>query len=339
MKRTMLGLALLAPLAGVVHADSGVTISGTVDGGVRYQTNANQAGGSLTSVGTNGWNSSNKLDFIGNEDLGDGSHVGFTLEAGFNDGTGMLDNTTGTLFNRQAFLQYDGAFGAISAGRQYPISHDFILTYDPFNFRYTSLLPLTKASSGTRFNNDLKYVKYFGPVRLELENSFGEVAGSDHKGAARGVGLQYEAGPITFGGVVNRRSILVGTVYHDDNYWLVGGAWQSGPLKISGGTMLDKVVNVAPALNALTRDSFAGVNYVLNSTWTLTSGHYITDAPQDKAQRRNLTIVGIEYSLSKRTRIFLEGDHQRFRNALVSTVNVAGVKSQNATTLGINHRF
>ena len=339
MKRTIAALAILAGVAPLVHAESGVTISGVVDGGVRYQTNANQAGGSLTSVGTNGWNSSNKLDFIGNEDLGDGSRVGFLLEAGFNDGTGALDNTTNTLFNRQAYMQYEGAFGTISAGRQYTISHNFILTYDPFGFRYTPLIPLTKASSGTRFNNDLKYANNFGPIRLEVENSFGEVAGSDHSGAARGIGLQYDAGKLTFGGVVNRRSILVGTVYHDDNYWLVGFAWQDGPLKISGGTMLDKVINVAPALNALTRDSFGGVNYQINRTWNLTGGHYITDAPQDKAQRRNMTIFGLEYALSKRTKIYLEADHQRFRNAVISTLNIAGVTSQNATTLGVNHKF
>lgn len=330
---------MLAPLAGIVHAESGVSVSGTVDGGVRYQTNANQAGGSLTSIGTNGWNSSNKLDFIGNEDLGGGSRVGFVLEAGFNDGTGALDNTSNVLFNRQAFLQYESSWGALSVGRQYTISHDFILSYDPFGFRYTPLLPLTRASSGTRFNNDLKYVKRFGPIRLELENSFGEVAGADHKGAARGAGLQYEAGELTFGGSVNRRSILVGTVYHDDNYWLVGAAWQHGPLKISGGTMLDRVLYDAPTLDAPTRDSFAGVNYQINSTWNVTSGHYITDAKLDKAQRRNMTIVGIEYALSKRTKLYVEADHQRFRNAIVSTVNTAGVKSQNAITTGVNHRF
>lgn len=329
---------MLAPLA-LVHAESGVSISGTVDGGVRHQTNANPAGGSLTSIGSNGWNSSNKVDFIGNEDLGGDQRVGFVLETGFNDGTGALDNATNVLFNRQAFLQYESAWGALSVGRQYTISHDLILTYDPFGFRYTPLIPLTRASSGTRFNNDLKYVKRFGPLRLELENSFGEVAGSSHNGAARGVGLQYEAGKLTFGGSANRRSILVGTTYHDDNYWLVGAAWQDGPLKISGGTMLDRVVNVAPALDARTRDSFGGVNYQIDSTWNFTAGHYITDATADKAQRRNMTIVGLEYALSKRTKLYFEADHQRFRSALVSTVNTAGVTSQNAITTGVNHRF
>lgn len=339
MKRTLLTLAVLTAMASLAHAESGVSISGTVDGGIRYQTNANQQGGSLTSIGTNGWNSSNKIDFIGNEDLGDGSHVGFVLEAGFNDGTGALDNTTNTLFNRQAFIQYAGRWGALSVGRQYTVAHDLILAYDPFGFRYTPLLPLTRASSGTRFNNDLKYIQRFGPIKLELENSFGEQAGDSHKGAAHGIGLQYEGGNLTFGGSVNRRSILVGTTYHDDNYWLVGAAWISGPLKISGGTMLDHVINVAPALDGHTRDSFGGVNYQLNATWNITGGHYITDAAADKAQRRNMTIVGIEYALSKRTKIYFEADHQRFRNAIVSTVNTAGVGSQNAITTGINHRF
>lgn len=339
MKRHILGLALLAPLTTVVHAQSSVTIAGTVDGGVRYQTNADAAGNSKTSIGSNGYYSSNKLDFMGSEDLGGGTRAGFVLESGFNLGTGQLDNTTNTLFNRQAFIQFDSAAGALSLGRQYTISHDFILVYDPFGFHYTPLIPLTRASSGTRFNNDLKYVKSFGPLKLEIENSFGEVAESPRKNAAHGIGLQYEMGNLTFGGVVNRRSILVGTVYHDDKYYLIGAAWNAGPLKISGGTMMDEVVNSAPVVNAKTRDSFGGVSYQLTSAVNVTAGHYVTQAPSDKALRRALTIVGLDYALSKRTKLYVEGDYTRYRAAVVSTINTAGAPHQSAVTAGINHRF
>ncbi len=44
MKRSILGLALLAPLTTLVHAQSSVQVSGTADGGVRYQTSADTAG-------------------------------------------------------------------------------------------------------------------------------------------------------------------------------------------------------------------------------------------------------------------------------------------------------
>lgn len=339
MKRCILGLAMLAPLTGLVHAQSNVTISGTVDGGVRYQTNADAAGNHRVSMGSNGYYSSNKLLFSGSEDLGDGNKLGFVLESGFNLGTGALDNTTNTLFNRQAFIQLDGSAGSLSMGRQYTISHDFILVYDPFGFHYTPLIPLTRASSGTRFNNDLKYAGTFGPIKLELENSFGENADGFNKGAARGVGLQYNAGSLVFGAVYNRRNILVGTVFHDDNYYLVGAAYELGPLKISGGYMSDEVVNQAPAGNTVTRDSFGGVSYRLTSAFTLTGGYYLTDAPSDKARRRGLAIVGLDYALSRRTKLYGEVDYTRYRNAVVSTLNTVGAPHQTAFTVGLNHRF
>lgn len=339
MNKCILGLALLAPLTGLVHAQSSVMVSGTADGGIRYQTNVDPAGNHRISMGSNGYYSSNKLQFSGEEDLGSGNKLGFVLENGFNLGTGGLDNTTNVLFNRQAFIQFDSSAGSLSLGRQYTISHDLILVYDPFSFHYTPLIPLTRASSGTRFNNDIKYVKNFGPIKLELENSFGESADGFNKGAARGIGLQYSAGGIAFGAAYNRRYILVGTTYHDDNYYLVGGAYDVGPLKISGGYMKDEVVNAAPATNTVTRDSFGGVSYRMTSAFTVTGAYYQTAAPSDKALRRGLTIVGIDYALSKRTKVYAEVDYTRYRNAVVSTLNTAGAPNQSAFTAGINHRF
>ena len=339
MKKILSGLALLAPLTGLVHAQSSVTIAGTVDGGIRDQTNADASGGKKISLSSNGYYSSNKLDIIGHEDLGGDNHASFILESGFNLGNGQLDNTTNTLFNRQAFVQLDGAAGALSLGRQYTISHDFILVFDPFGFHYTPLIPLTRASDGTRYNNDVKYIKSFGPVKVEVENAFGEVPGSINQGSARSVGLMLDTGGLHVGAEISRRNIPVGTVYHNDNYYLVGAAYVSGPLKISGGVMTDEIVNTALVGNTRTRDSFGGASYHLTSVWTLTGGYYQTDARSDEAQRRGLTIFGLDYALSKRTKLYIEADYTRYRRAVVSTLNTAGAPNQRAMTVGINHRF
>lgn len=339
MKKALSGLALLAPLAGLVHAQSSVTIAGTVDGAVRYQTYANANGHNEISSSSNGYYSSNKLDFIGSEDLGGGNHANFLLESGFNLGNGQLDNTTNTLFNRQAYLQLEGAAGALSLGRQYTISHDFILVFDPFGFHFTPLIPLTRASDGTRFNNDVKYVKSFGPLKVEVENSFGEVADSYSKGSARGVGLMYSAGGVAFGVELNHSNILVGTAYHDDHYYLVGGSYTIGALKLSGGIMTAAVINAAPLADTKNRDSFGGVSYKLSNALTWTAGYYQTDAKDDKAQQRGLAITALDYALSKRTKLFIEADYTRFRKALVSTLNTVGVPHQAAITSGIDLRF
>jgi predicted porin len=338
MKRFALGLLTLAPLAGLVHADPAVRIFGSVDGGIRYQTNANAAGDSKVTMGSNGYYNSNKLDFAGSEELGGGLKVDFLLESGFNLGTGQLDNTTGTLFQRQSFIRMSSPLGAISIGRQYTIAHDFILVYDPFGFRFTPLIPLTRASSGTRFDNDLKYVGQVGPLRVELENSFGEQAGSSAQKAARGAGVNWYAGPLVIGGSYNHRSVASGLNYNGDTYYLVGAAYSQDALKVSGGWMSETVTSQA-GKEAETRNAFGGVSYRWSPQYSFTAGYYLTTADGDPAGRRGMTVAEVDYSLSKRTVLYAEFDYTRYHKAAVGTLNTAGVASQSACTFGVNHRF
>jgi predicted porin len=338
MKRFALGLLTLAPMAGLVHAQTSVSIFGTVDGGIRYQTNANANGGSKVSMGSNGFYNSNKLDFAGSDDLGNGVKVDFLLESGFNLGTGQLDNTSGQLFQRQSFIRMTTPLGAVSVGRQYTISHDFILIYDPFGFRFTPLIPLTRASSGTRFDNDVKYVGQAGPVRVELENSFGEQAGSSAQKAARGAGINYYAGPFVVGGSYNHRSVAAGLNYNGDTYYLVGAAYSQDKLKVSGGWMSETITSQT-GKEAETRNSFGGVSYRFNPQYSFTAGYYLTTATDDPAGRRAMTVAAVDYSLSKRTLLYAEFDYTRYHRAAVGTLNTVGVSNQSACTVGINHRF
>jgi predicted porin len=95
------------------------------DGGVRYQTNAANGGGTGFTMNSNGYYSSSELGFLGNEDLGDGWNPHFRLENGFRLGNGELGNTTGTLFNRQVYVGIGRKkYESIHFGRQYTISHD-----------------------------------------------------------------------------------------------------------------------------------------------------------------------------------------------------------------------
>ncbi|MGF6603019.1 putative porin [Paraburkholderia sp. GAS448] len=165
------------------------------DGGVRYQTDAAKGGGTVITMNSNGYYSSNKLGYLGNEDLSDGWNAHFRLENGFNLGNGQLDNTTGTLFNRQAYVGMGSKkYGSIDFGRPYTISHDIISIYDPCAFHYTPILPLTVAPDGTRNNNAVKYKNEFGTLLFEMDNSFGGVAGNFSSGATRSVGVSYHLG-------------------------------------------------------------------------------------------------------------------------------------------------
>src|ERR1700751_5292543 len=107
-----IGLLLaIVPIASVVHAQSSVTLAGDIDGGIRY---TNSKAGNQFSMNSNGLFTSNRIDFVGREDLGGGYDAHFQLESGFNLGNGALDNTTGVLFNRGAYVGLGGWFGSVN---------------------------------------------------------------------------------------------------------------------------------------------------------------------------------------------------------------------------------
>jgi len=326
-------------LASGAYAQSSVTLSGTVDGGIRYLTNGNTTGGNVVTMNSNGYYSSNKIDFIGREDLGGGWNAHFTLENGFNLSNGAYDNTTGLEFNRQAFVGLGNKeWGSIDLGRQYTIAHDIISYYDPFHFHFTPLIPLTTAADGTRFNNDAKYKGRFGPLLVEADNSFGGVAGSFSSGAARGLGLSYSQGPVSAGGLVEHRTVLVGTSYQSDDYYMAGTNFKFGKFEVTGGYMAESQANPTTT-HTVTRNAFGGASYHFTNTLSLTGGYYQTNVSNDRASSRALSIVSLAYKLSRRTTVFAEGDYTRFKHSIVSTLNTSGKKSQIGATVGIDHMF
>ncbi|WP_186114532.1 porin [Burkholderia gladioli] len=329
----------LTTMAAPAFAQSSVQLYGTVDGGIRHQTNAAKGGGSITTENSNGYFSSNKLDFRAREELGDGWNAHFLLESGFNISNGQFDNTTGTEFNRQAFVGIGNArHGSLDLGRQYTIAHDIISLYDPYNFHFTPIIPLTQASDGTRNNNAVKYKNRFGPVLFEADDSFGGVPGDFSSGATRAVGLSVALGPAAVGGVYGHRSILSGTAYAGDSYYMLGASYKLGPVRFSGGFMSEDLQSPS-APHQVTNNGFGGIAWTINPVTVFRGAYYQTGVSNDKAGRRGLSVLTLAYLLSKRTTLYAEFDYTSYKHAVASTLNPAGVNSQSAFTIGIDHLF
>lgn len=330
-------LLAIASLASAVHAQSMVTLAGVVDGGIRY---THTGAGSAYSMNSNGLFTSNRLDFIGREDLGNGYEAHFRLESGFNLGDGALDNTNSVLFNRMAYVGLGGWFGTVNLGRQYTIAHDVIYDYDPFHFEYPGILPLTPATDGTRFNNNIKYTTAYGPFRLRLENSFGGVAGDFDAASGRSVGLQYKWRWLNVGGVYSHRTVLVGTTYAPDNYYALGAALTFGPVVVAGGMMNDNRDAVLSSADVRTLNYWGGATYQLSPYMRLGAGYYITDLP-NQSGKRSQGLASLAYSLSKRTTLYAEVDYTKFGGSYVTnkTLNASGQPHQMAASVGINHAF
>jgi len=164
MKKSLVALALMGTF-GAAHAQSSVTIYGTVDAGVSRTTHtANDA----TQIGKR---DNNKLGFRGVEDLGNGLKALFQLEIRYEPDTGTLENGNRPFFQGQSRVGLQGSFGTVRLGRGLTAFQESIIAFEPWSglpavagyqtnlqvAGYTSD-PLSQAgNSANRFSNALFY--------------------------------------------------------------------------------------------------------------------------------------------------------------------------------------
>jgi predicted porin len=339
MKKSLLALAVLGAFAGAAQAQTGVTVYGSFDAGLRHQSNTTATGDSNTTMNSKGQYSSNRIGFKGVEDLGGGLNAHFTLETGFWTGSGELDNTTNQLFQRQAFVGLGGAWGAVDLGRQYSIIYQTVSAYDPFNYKYSGIIPVSVFDSN-RLNNDIKYTGQFGPVKVQAEYALGEVAGRTSSKSTRAIGATYAAGPFTIGTAYAQHPDTAGTGSKlDKKDWTIGGAFATGPFRVAAGYNETKA-DVATGTDK-TKDWWLGGSYALTPAAALTAGYYETKADRAATAdgKRKLFIVGATYALSKRTNFYADIDNKRYNGTAGSLTTGKGNDSQTGVSVGLLHTF
>jgi predicted porin len=346
MKKSLLVLAVLGAFAGVASAQSSVTIYGTFDAGVRNLTNAavDAKGNGLDklSMGSNGTYNSNRIGFRGVEDLGGGMNAHFTLENGFNSGTGGFDNAGNVLFNRTAAVGVGGAWGSVDLGRQYTVAFKTVAAYEPFTYKYVAITPAVLSTAGIRYNNDIQYAGTFGPVTVRAEYAVGEQPGSTSASSATAVGASYANGPLNVGFAYTERNVCVTavptcTATFDNKHYTVGGAFQVMPaLKVSVGYADEK--QATATIKTETEYSWIGASYAFTPALTATYAFYRTEVSGATAvtAKKDLNIIGATYALSKRTNLYAALDMVKLEGA----ARVGGVQTeQTGVSLGVNHAF
>lgn len=350
MKQRVLTLAVAAVLPSLACAQSSVQIYGAIDGGLRYQTNVDAAGHGLLST-TSGQYYSNRLGFRGKEDLGNGLNSHFTLESGFNDKTGALDNTNNVLFNRTASVGLGGDWGSIDVGRQYTIGFRTDLFLDPFSHHYTSIDPLSSgagttlpadaktaglsasSNSGTRFNNDVQYTGVFGGLTLRAEYALGEIADDASKGSAQGVAFSYTGSTILAAASYIHKQTPTGFT---NNSFLAGGGFKLGGTTVKAGMSRERQ-DTATAGTYQNETRFAGVSHWVTKAVEVTAGVFRSDYESRTGPgSRLLGIVDASYFFSKHTNVYVEFDADRYRGALIPTTRQT---TQRAMSLGVRHLF
>jgi predicted porin len=343
MKKSLLALAVLGAFAGAAQAQSAVTIYGSFDGGVRYRTNVNAAGDNLTTMGSTGTYNSNRIGFKGVEDLGGGLNAHFTLETGFNTGTGALNNANNQLFERTASVGLGGTWGAVDFGRQYTNAFLTIIAYDPFTFRYPGIALGVPATAGVRYNNDIKYTGNFGPITGRVEYALGEVAGNNSAGSSKSVSLSYKEGPIAGGAAYTD---VRGATDLQTKHWTVGGAFNFGPGRVTAGYADQKAAQTT-GIDTTSKWMWVGLNYNVAPALEITPAWYRNKVEGGAAGslngKKDIFMLSAAYALSKRTNFYALVEHSRLNDALrvlpSATSPGTAQDRQNGVAVGINHLF
>jgi predicted porin len=350
MKQRALMLALAALFPATVFAQSSVKVYGSIDAGVRYQTNVDAAGNGLYSMAS-GHSFANRLGFRRQEDLGGGMNAHFQLESGFNTKTGELDNANNVLFNRTAAVGIGGKWGSIDLGRQYTIGFRTEKFLDPFDHHYTGMVPLSSgsgttlpaaakaaglsasSSSGTRFNNDVHYTGTFGGLIVRAEYALGEVAGDTGKGAAKAAGFAYTGDTVLAAAAYTRKETPSGFT---NQAFVAGGGVKFGAMKAKAGFSRERQESASAGTYQI-ETAFGGASYQFTPAVEVTAALYRSSYDSAAgAGTRRLTLLGATYAFSKNTNLYAELDFNRYSGALLPASKQT---SQRGVSTGILHLF
>ncbi|WP_164708006.1 porin [Paraburkholderia phosphatilytica] len=184
-------------VSSLAHAQSSVTLYGTLDEAVAYY---NNAGGHSVVEMQSGDNAASYWGLKGSEDLGGGLKTVFTLESSFNITNGQLSGNR--IFAHQSFVGIaKDSLGTLTMGRQFDPTVDLVqpITGDAIGG------PVFTTPGDADNNDDTVWinssVKYASPTyagfQYELMYGFGGLAGNTTGGQSYSAAAAYNNGGLT----------------------------------------------------------------------------------------------------------------------------------------------
>jgi predicted porin len=348
MKKSLIALATLGAMAGVVHAQSSVTLYGVVDASV-----AREKGSTTQTLMKSGGLNGSRWGLRVVEDLGSGLKGMAVLESGFNLDTG-ISGQDGQLFGRQAYIGLGGGFGEVRLGRQYTpiglVADDFVGT-KPYDV--LSVAGTLAAKAAYRTDNAITFMTpSMSGFSLQGQYSLGLIGNESASGVNKnfnkhfGLSAGYKGGPFAasvgylqiidnsalIAGSQRRRAALAGASYDFGMaklaaYYSVQGMDLGARQKVYGGALDFPVgaftLSVGGAMVKNSRGVDSGVA-----------------AFNDDA--RIFTVQG-KYDLSKRTALYAGytgiSNKDFSRLTINSALPVNNGESSYGAQVGVRHRF
>jgi predicted porin len=343
------------------HAQSSVTLYGSLDAGVGYVSNLR---GSHAFIAQQGTLQADRWGLTGIEDLGGGLKSVFKLESGFFTINGQMASA-GTLFNRQAYVGLSqSGIGTITLGRQ-------------TDFHFEMLGPLSNAQTLGNFSafhpgnvdglgNTLP-VQLSNTVKFRSQTIAGVTIGamygfpnqsSSTSGRTISFGATYAYGPLNLAGAYSE--------YHDRGLNLGGGLgltnFEGAALTPAALFVADSVKNAGIGgsvqigrvqLHAVVtqvriedrgrsqtyRAIDGGANFQLTPAYMIGAGAWTTTLA---GQRWTQVSVANVYALSKLTQLYADVMVEQASSGAVANTLGIGPSSTNRQTVilaGIHHLF
>jgi len=336
--------AMIAPLA----AAADTTIYGRIHTSLQYVDGdvinifRDPQTGDITTVGKNFdeiWdvrNETTRIGVKGSEDLGNGLKAIFQAEWAFNSAEG--GSTAGGLANRLAYAGLTGGWGTAAIGRQWTPYYGAVDKADIFN--------------GGSFNN--QYIGTFrtGSAVAYVTPNFGGFVGkaalvmdganpADTSIDAYNLSAEYNNGPFAIGlgyhNATDGATNGAGTSTDDVGGWGIGGSWNFGMFKLIGQyeDWDRKDLTLQSATESWKEYTVAGEAYFGKHTIRAMWSNLDYDIDDD-----DNWVVGYQYSLSKRTRVYTEyGELTGVQQDNLNANQVASLQDGKIWNFGLRHDF
>lgn len=329
-KTTLLAMAVSAAAFSVQAAQ--VSLYGSVSTGVLYQNQASLSGGQGATnqeskdsfTMESGFWGDSIWGITGEEDLGNGWTVGFTLENEFGSDTGEMASD-GTIFDSQAYLRIGNdkvnfAFGNIGGLSSAGGDFDLICGFDPME-AFVGVAGLGAFASKDYASGNMAVVEVtpMEGLKVSLMGNTGDDDSSEAKWSDRdhyyGLGVSYESGPLALAAIAEMRKYNRAADWADnDDSWTftVAAAYDFEVIRPSFVYQHASKTREFAA-GEISGDAYNFDSFMLGATAPLGQGtlrasvQYVkgeNDAVSD--EEGNATILGLAYTydMSKRTTLY-----------------------------------
>jgi predicted porin len=341
MKKTLIAIAALAATS--AFAQSSVTIYGIMDVGPNVVKSTNAAGDTTTTTAANAsgaW-ASNRLGFMGTEDLGGGMKANFQYELGLG---ASVNGALGTTAARQSFAGLSGNFGSVTVGRQYNPAFSVNAALDAGAANNLSAGRTVYGANGgaasgaydiiTTARTD-GMVVYTTPTmggftaKVSSSNISTDTAGVETGAKVMGGSLVYSNGPLMVAAGVNNVDKVNAAGDRDES--IFGATYMLGNATLLVSTGSAKTKNAAGAESDKKEATQVGIRYPFGAISTFASyGTQTNTAAGAAAVKSTGYQAGAMYNFSKRTGLYA---------AYGSNKNDTGNAKLSELAIGVRHSF